>query len=609
MLSEPERASGDPPFLAGTNDTAVLPPPPEQKSPARPHTPLGHAVAQQSPSARTEALQRIAQQADVTELRALVAEARTLSVTADRREALDVLLLRWFEQDPESAPRHLIEQTLNEPTGVARTEHLTSIGSAWAQVSAESAWAYANRIADVNVRTAFQRAVLGTWSAREPDAAMRSVIALPAGPRKDRLLRQAAAHYVRTDPKAALQLAMSVKRADSRHLVMGIVTEWAEYDVRAAAQWLAANPGRVNRNIASQFADRYGALDPVEAMAWAQRMDRSGMRGLVGAALAGYAEVDAPDALRMAFALEHGAQRRRAVSAVLSVVAQRDPEYAKDQLGKLDSEARGEAVQTIAHAMMRADPRAAVEWLKQLDDASARRAGLGSVAYALADSDPETAASLTEQVPADSRVAWITAVGSGMAATDPEAAVRWVRNYQSEPGYPQIAAAFVQRLAMYEPEAAYEFAAALPDQRQRDAMITRVLSNQNRNPEVAARWMERISDDRMRVQVVGNIASQWAWQDAAGARKWASSLPSGEVRDQALAAIIGTSATSVEDVTSMIGQIQSEERRRDAVWRSAMKLADNDLEGVRTLLRRYPLDPARRDQLATYVQEQYGVGL
>ena len=162
---------------------------------------------------------------------------------------------------------------------------------------------------------------------------------------------------------------------------------------------------------------------------------------------------------------------------------------------------------------------------------------------------------------------------------------------------------------MYEPEAAYEFAASLPEQRQRDQMMVRALSNQTRNPEAAARWMDRISDERLRTQVVGNIASQWAWQDAAGARKWASSLPSVEVRDQALAAIIGASATSVEDVTSMIGQIQSDERRRDAVWRSAMKLADNDLEGVRTLLRRYPLDPARRDQLATYVQEQYGVGL
>src|SRR5688500_14056827 len=143
----------------------------------------------------------------------------------------------------------------------------------------------------------------------------------------------------------------------------GNVTVLTEINVSAATKSLAANPGSVYRNISSQFADRYGALDPVEAVAWAQRMDRSGMRGLVGAALAGYAEVDAPDALRMAFALEHGVQRRRAVSAVLSVVAQRDPEYAKDQLGKLDSEARAEAVQTIAHAMVRADPRATVEWL------------------------------------------------------------------------------------------------------------------------------------------------------------------------------------------------------------------------------------------------------
>jgi hypothetical protein len=608
--AEPERIADEGRASPGAENEADAPTPKARKTPARPDTPLGHAVALQSPSARVHALQQIAEQADVAQLRALIAEARTFGVPADRRDALEVLLVRWFEEDPESAPRQILEQTLNEPSRVARSDTLASIGQAWAQISAESAWSYANRIPDVSARATFQRAILGTWSERDPEAALRGVIALPAGPRKDRMLRQAAAYYVRTDPQRALQIATSSKRADGRYLVMGIVTEWAEYDVRAAAQWLAANPGRVNRNIAGQFADRYGAVDPVEAIAWAQRMDRSGMRGLVGAALAGYAEVDPQDALRLAYGLENGAQRRRAVSAVLGIVAQRDPEYAKGQLGKLESEARSDAVQAIATAMMRADPRGTVEWLKTIDDGNARRQGLSSVAHMLADSDPETAAALTDEVPADARVAWISAVASGMAAMDPEAAMRWVRNYQSEPGYPQISAAFVQRLSMYEPEAAYEFAASLPDARQRDQMMMRALSNGPiRNPEVAARWMERIGDERLRAQVVQNIASQWAWQDSSGARRWASSLPSGPMRDNAISAIISASAKSVEDVTSMLGQIQSDDRRKDAVWQSAIRLAENDLEGVRTLLRRYPLDPARREQLATHVQEQYGVTL
>jgi hypothetical protein len=54
----------------------------------------------------------------------------------------------------------------------------------------------------------------------------------------------------------------------------------------------------------------------------------------------------------------------------------------------------------------------------------------------------------------------------------------------------------------------------------------------------------------------------------------------------------------------IINQIQTPERRSHAVLMGAMRLAQNDVESARTLLRRYPLDPARQRQFDDWMQRR-----
>ena len=54
----------------------------------------------------------------------------------------------------------------------------------------------------------------------------------------------------------------------------------------------------------------------------------------------------------------------------------------------------------------------------------------------------------------------------------------------------------------------------------------------------------------------------------------------------------------------LINQIQAPERRSHAVLMAAMQLSQSDMEGARTLLRRYPLDPARQRQFDDFVQRR-----
>ena len=111
-------------------------------------------------------------------------------------------------------------------------------------------------------------------------------------------------------------------------------------------------------------------------------------------------------------------------------------------------------------------------------------------------------------------------------------------------------------------------------------------------------------DRHSRARSIGEVASTWAQYDASAARKWVLSLDDGPAKDQALTALVQRGGASVDDMQQIINQIQMPERRSQAVLMAAMSMSRNDMEGARTLLRRYPLDPARQRQFDDYVQRR-----
>ena len=83
-----------------------------------------------------------------------------------------------------------------------------------------------------------------------------------------------------------------------------------------------------------------------------------------------------------------------------------------------------------------------------------------------------------------------------------------------------------------------------------------------------------------------------------------TSLDDGPAKEQALTVLVQRGGNSVDDVQQIINQIQTPERRSQAVLMAAMNMSRNDMDGARTLLRRYPLDPARQRQFDDYVQRR-----
>lgn len=571
----------------------------------KPTTPLTRSLTPSSQFARAKALGELAEGADVDELRELLAEARMLGDPASRRLSLDLLLLRLFELDPANAPQQVLEETLAIDNVALRSELLAIVGNAWARVNPVDAWRYAMKVSDPATRAAFEQAVVARWGLSDPEAAFGGVVGLPASGRKDQLLRQVAGDLVRIDPQRAVALALGVNRADRRATLMNILTEWAQQDATAAAQWLELNPGKVNRMVAFQIASAYGVQNPVEALDWAQRFDRGGNRSLVDVVLGAYAEENPADALRLAMSIEAGARRGQAITAVLGAAARRDAQFAMDNLDKVPSgRYRVEAVTNIGVQILRSDPRAAVDWVKSVNDEQAREDGLETLAQVLANSDPDTAASLTDEIPGKHRAVWIASVASAYAQQDPDAAVRFARNYQNDPGYPQLISQLVSRLAISDPQTAFELAASSPDARQRDQAIADMAGRAAlKSPETAVRWIDRISDERQRADAVGHIAAQWARVDAGAARKWVTSLEPGTARDQGLSSFVTSTSLPLEEASSLLGQIQSQDRRMNAVMWTARRLGQRDVEAARTLLRRHPLDPQRQQELTAQLRD------
>jgi hypothetical protein len=84
------------------------------------------------------------------------------------------------------------------------------------------------------------------------------------------------------------------------------------------------------------------------------------------------------------------------------------------------------------------------------------------------------------------------------------------------------------------------------------------------------------------------------------------SMPSSAARDNGITQLIQND-TDVNTIASLLGQMQSPDRRVDAVMTAAMRLQRTNPEEAQTLLRRFPLDPARQRQL-DMMQEQMRQG-
>jgi hypothetical protein len=303
--------------------------------------------------------------------------------------------------------------------------------------------------------------------------------------------------------------------------------------------------------------------------------------------------------------VESAAQRSQALGHVLMTIARSNPEFAMSYLDKVPAgQYRIQTVQLIAEALAENNPSAALDWPNGLTDATMRNRAFVSLGHAMAQQDPDMAAGYLERVPAEARPQWISAIGSAYAEYDVDKAVAWIKRFEGEPGYSRVVQQFTMMLGNNSPEVAFDLIDRTLTGRQRDQALTNAISMlASQSPESAADRADAIQDDHLRMQAISQVASNWAQFDFPAARKWVTSMPSGPIRDQALMQLVTGGGASLDDTLSLLGQIQSPEQRSQSALFAAARLGRTDREGMRTLLRRYPLDPQQQQQLDRMLDE------
>jgi hypothetical protein len=289
---------------------------------------------------------------------------------------------------------------------------------------------------------------------------------------------------------------------------------------------------------------------------------------------------------------------------VLAAIAQTDPSMAMSQLLKLPAgRMRSEVLGEVARSVALLSPTAAVDWVNDIDNDSMQLEAAQSLGWALSRRNVEGAAQLVDRVPKEARANWIMAVASAYAEFDVEKGRQWVSRYGNES--PELSTQFARIVASRNPELAMEMIGDVTDDQERDRQLRGVLEPlAEHSPAVAARWAEKVTDDDARARSIGEVAGIWAQYDLPSSRKWVMSLSDGAAKDQALLSLVQRGVGSLDDMLPIINEIRTPERRSHAVLMAAMQLSRKDVEGARTLLRRYPLDPARQRQFDDFLQRR-----
>ena len=566
---------------------------PSNTSSAR--TPSDNSKQPSAAFSHRQALYNSASGADREQLASMIAAARALTNPVERGTRLEILLLRYAELDLDGALGLALENDRETAAHLLAT---------LAGTAPEQAWASAKHVTSAAERFAYLHAVAGAWAAQDPERAFAEVAELPAQWQRKELLRLAALGIASRDPRLAIRLAESQGSLESGQLTELIATQWSRDNPSEAGRWVESLSRPDQARYAYRVSDAYVAQKPTEALAWALRLAGSPQRYLWSSMLGEMAKYDADQALQIAQSAESPAQRAQAMGKVLAAIAQTDPSMAMSQLLKLPAgRMRSEVLGEVARSVALLSPTAAVDWVNDIDNDAVQLEAAQSLAWALSRRNVEAAAQLVDRVPKEARANWIMAVASAYAEFDVEKGRQWVSRYSNEST--DLSTQFARIVATRNPELAMQMIGDVTDDQERDRQLRGVLQPlAEHSPAVAARWAEKVTDDDARARSIGEVAGIWAQYDLPASRKWVMSLGDGTAKDQALMSLVQRGVGSLDDVLPIINEIRTPERRSHAVLMAAMQLSRKDVEGARTLLRRYPLDPARQRQFDDFLQRR-----
>jgi hypothetical protein len=473
----------------------------------------------------------------------------------------------------------------------------------WADLDPRRALAATRDIADERVRLPFEAAALRALARVAPGEVFAHLASLDMPAVQLGAITGTLVELARADPERLLNAARDLPPDVRRVAESAALQQLAERDPLAAFRHVERmSAGAEREGLLQVVARAYGRRDAAAALAWAQAMPGQSM--LVGAVIAGVAERDVDGALDLALGLASPRDRLQALQTAVMAGARQDltAEATANRLLTLDDPAIRDSLASMAVSMWASrSPDNAMRWLLA-NAQSASPNAFQQIGLQLARRDPQNALAYSAQVPPGAREQWVQGVAQGYAQTDPQGATDWLRQYRGEQWYGRAASTVAMAVAQRDGAAAARLVDEIDTEvlgAQARQLVINVATNwANQDATAAADWSSSRPTDVERQAAVQSVVAVWSNRDVDGARQWTMRLPQGALRDAALVPLL--TATAVQEGrgpdAGLLNAFSSDRTRQAAVLQVVQGLAYSDAARARAVADAHLGDPNLRAQ-------------
>lgn len=513
--------------LAKTDVLRGPAPPPPVTTSQRAMTPKTAALLQAireagTPSQQMAAALRLSQLGSPEEIRALLEHARSLPAHTARDLAVQTLLKRWLDFDPEAAVEYCRRH---------EEKQLSKLIGSWAALHPGEAEAYVLTLPSGEAWRRAWSALCEAAAARSPGEAWRLLQRMPS----EVYLREGFYRRILGDDpqEAAAQLENLPPHAlhPAQRAVARLLTE---KDPAAAWEWALSRSGA--DSLASEVFRHGLAQNPAQALAMLAALPAEERRVILT-----HMHVQQAPAGEIAQALRNDTaltveEKQRLASRVFGMASRTDPAAAQALLPFVPANSLASSMKSYLDTRSRRDPAAAEAWMSGLPQGPLREA-----AETAWQANAEEAANPPDRTSPQSFVAQ----AAGYVERDDPRLANLEASHVAElmasaDGPPPFAENILSGLAAQNPSAAAEWLATVEVDQKTGPMAAQFSTAwAMEDPAAAAAWARALPEGPLARTAAQNIARQYHVFAPDEAKVWAESLPAGPVKDAALTGLGG----------------------------------------------------------------------
>lgn len=524
--------------------------------------------------ARTEALVALAARSDIDAVIELIAAAQGVSSVSTRLQLTNILLSRFAELDTPLALEYLLSSGM-----AAKEPHLLdALFSEWAKTDLNAAL---RGVRQLNEREHIQTAgdAISQAHVQHGEKLAQEIMAqLPS--EYDTTYYKASMLALRaiSAPAEALEEALLLKDPQQQSsAVYSVMRQWAEQDVRAAANHLLnlkdapLKDGMDSMILQSTIVQEYVEQDPAAALEWIVSNVK-------------------------------GRESEQMLETALTQMVQENPDQAITYLDSLPVSHRTQnLLLNVATNWAIKDPEAAAHWVSKQDSVHAET--LNYIAQRWAEQDAEAAGRYVENLPKSARPQWISSVASGYAQRDPAAAINWLQQYEAQQGYSSALDNVLSQWSYNDPLAALAYIEREQNvEKFPNATVNAISRLAEQDTAGTLARVEAMQGGALQQAAVWALMDTWANRDMQGLDNWTKSRDAGPVRDRAVEALVTRLGDKPERAIALINSVQSEELR----MRSGMQflLASGvDADKTQELAARLNLPENKRQEITNTLRD------